>query len=93
MLIQALAILMYLMFACLVLFFWSSYKLSIKNIIVFVGSGAVGVMLMGITGGILANEANTIESSALVFVFLCSLALGLFGGSYIGLRYLGTKSI
>jgi len=84
---------MYLMFACLVLFFWSSYKLSIKNIIVFVGSGAVGVMLMGITGGILANEANTIESSALVFVFLCSLALGLFGGSYIGLRYLGTKSI
>jgi len=92
-LIQALAILMYLMFACLVLFFWSSYKLSIKNIIVFVGSGAVGVMLMGITGGILANEANTIESSALVFVFLCSLALGLFGGSYIGLRYLGTKSI
>ena len=93
MFIQALAILMYLTFACLVLFFWPSYKLSIKNIILFVGSGAVGFMLMGIAGGILANETNTIESSALVFVFLCSLALGLFGGSYIGLKCLGTKSI
>ena len=91
-LIQAIAVLAYLVFACLMLFLWPNYKLSIKNLILFVGFGAAGIMIFAVLGVIWANEQNAIESRALVIFYLCTLLLGLLGGSYVGLRVFGTKS-
>jgi len=64
---QALAFLLYLVFSCIVLFLWPSYKLSIRNIIVFVGFGAAGFLFVAATAGILAGAQNTIEIGLRLF--------------------------
>jgi len=93
MLIQGIAGFAYLVFACVVLFLWPRYKLSLKNVILFISFGAAGLMFFGVIGVTWANEKNTIESGGLVILYLCTLVLGLLGGSYVGLRVFGTKSV
>ena len=89
MFIQSLTILLYFVFACIVLFLWPAYRLCVKNLILFVGFGGIGFIFIGFVSGILVN---TLESSTQILVVLSSLALGLFAGSYFGLRSFGTKS-
>lgn len=93
MFIQAFALLTYLVFGVLVLSFWAAYKVSIRNLVVFVFFGGVGFMLAAVVvGTLVSNKIGTIESRMLVIIFLCSAAASLLGGSYLGLKYFGSKN-
>ena len=90
MLIQLLALVAYSGFAAVVLFLWGAYRLSLRNLAAFVVSGGIGFMSMAVLGNLFTNSDGQLTSGIQVSIYLGVLALGLFGGSYLGVRFFGT---
>ena len=92
MLIQLLGAFAYTFLAIIVLLLWGSYKPTVRNIAAFVVSGGIGFMGIVLVGNLFADNDGQLTSGIQVYIYLAFLAVGLFGGSYLGVRLFGSKA-